>query len=535
MKTLLRLCLGLLALPVEAAETPPVAVAQEEARILTPPAPAAPRINGPRVYGVQPGHPFLYRIPCTGERPIQFSAQKLPAGLTLDENTGIISGNVTDRSHRTYEVVLRAQNQHGAAERVFKIVAGETLALTPPMGWNHWYTHYNRITDVLVRQAADAMLASGMADVGYQYVNIDDCWENSAASNKRQLDPQRTGPVRDASGRILPNRLFPDMKALTDYIHAKGLKAGLYTSPGPCTCGGFEGSYEHEAQDAKQFAEWGFDFLKYDWCSYQFIAEGGDPKTGTIPAWCNWKKNKLDLELYQRPYRLMADLLKKQDRDIVFNLCQYGMGDVWKWGKEVGGHCWRTGDDLGYELDRLFEVALHNAAIGASSGPGGWNDPDYIQIGRIGTARGQGQPRPCGMTPNEQYAYMSLWCLLAAPLIYSGDMNALDPFTLNVLCNPEVIEIDQDELGRCARVVPVDKDTFIMLKELADGSKALGLFNRGLVATRMQVTWSDLGLPGAQRVRDLWRQQDLGRFAKTFEAAVPRHGGVLIRIWPVTP
>ena len=535
MKTMLRLCLGLLALPVLSAEEPTAAVTQEEARILTPPAPLSPRINGPRVYGVRPGHPFLYRIPCTGVRPIKFSAQKLPAGLALDESTGIISGNVTDRSHKTYEVLLQAQNSHGAASRTFKIVVGETLALTPPMGWNHWYTHYNRITDVLVRQAADAMLASGMADVGYQYVNIDDCWENSAAGNKRLHDAQRLGSVRDASGRILPNRLFPDMKALTDYIHAKGLKAGIYTSPGPRTCGGFEGAYGHEAQDAQQFADWGFDFLKYDWCSYQFIAEGGDPKTGTIPAWCNWKKNKLELEIYQRPYRVMADLLKKQDRDIVFNLCQYGMGDVWKWGKELGGHCWRTGDDLGFELDHLFEVALRNADLGAFNGPGGWNDPDYIQIGRIGGAHGQGQPRPCGMTPNEQYAFMSLWCLLASPLIYSGDMNALDPFTLNVLCNPEVIEIDQDELGRCARVVPVDKDTFLMLKDLADGSKALGLFNRGLAATRMQVTWTDLGLPGAQRVRDLWRQQELGRFAKTFEAAVPRHGGVLIRVWPVNP
>ena len=239
MKTMLRLCLGLLALPVLSAEEPTAAVTQEEARILTPPAPLSPRINGPRVYGVRPGHPFLYRIPCTGVRPIKFSAQKLPAGLALDESTGIISGNVTDRSHKTYEVLLQAQNSHGAASRTFKIVVGETLALTPPMGWNHWYTHYNRITDVLVRQAADAMLASGMADVGYQYVNIDDCWENSAAGNKRLHDAQRLGSVRDASGRILPNRLFPDMKALTDYIHAKGLKAGIYTSPGPRTCESF--------------------------------------------------------------------------------------------------------------------------------------------------------------------------------------------------------------------------------------------------------------------------------------------------------
>ncbi|MCX7010835.1 MAG: putative Ig domain-containing protein, partial [Kiritimatiellaeota bacterium] len=340
----------------------------------TPPAPAAPRINGPRVYGVRPGHPFLYRIPCTGERPIKFSAQHLPAGLLLDESTGIVTGNVTDRAHRAYEVVLRAENQHGKAERTFKIAVGDTLALTPPMGWNHWYTHYNRISDALMRQAADVMVSSGMADAGYQYVNIDDCWMNAKGLSKYQTDEKRVGPVRDANGNIVPNAYFPDMKALTDYVHSKGLKAGTYTSPGESTCAGFGGALGHEAQDAKQFAEWGFDFLKYDWCSYGRVAG-----------------KKPDLATMQKPYRLMGDLLKQQNRDIVFNLCQYGMGDVWgdvwKWGAEVGGHCWRTAGDLGFELNRVFEVALKNAEHREWSKPGSWNDPDYIQIGMIGAQR----------------------------------------------------------------------------------------------------------------------------------------------------
>ena len=331
MKTMRKLLLALLVLPVLAAEPPPAAVVQEAAQILTPPPSPAPRINGPRVYGARPGHPFLYRIPCTGERPINFSAQNLPAGLALDAKTGILTGTTPARGD--YAITLVAENTHGKNERVFKLVVGDTLALTPPMGWNHWYVHYNRITDKLMRQAADAMIASGMADVGYQYVNIDDCWENSAVVDKRQSDPQRAGVVRDAQGNILPNRFFPDMKALTDYIHAKGLKAGIYTSPGPRTCGGFEAAYGHEAQDAKQFADWGFDFLKYDWCSYQYIAEGGDPKAGNVPACPAWKKGKLTLADYQQPYRRMADLLRKQERDIVFNLCQDGMGAVWKWGK----------------------------------------------------------------------------------------------------------------------------------------------------------------------------------------------------------
>lgn len=495
-----------------------VAMPQEAAIILTPPAPAAPRINGPRVYGVRPGHPFLYRIPCTGERPLKFSAQNLPAGLVLDEHTGIISGNLTDRTARTYDVMLQAQNNHGKAERVFKIVAGETLALTPPMGWNHWYTHYNRISDALLRQAAEAMIASGMADVGYQYVNIDDCWMNAPAMSKYQTDPKRVGPTRDASGNIVPNAYFPDMPGLTGYIHAKGLKAGIYTSPGALTCAGFEGALGHEAQDAAQFAAWGFDFLKYDWCSYSRVAG-----------------KKPDLAAMQKPYRLMGDLLKQQNRDIVFNLCQYGMGDVWKWGAEVGGHCWRTAGDLGFELNRVFEVALKNAEYREWSKPGAWNDPDYIQIGMIGTQTRRGtfeMAHPCPLTPSEQYAFMALWCLSAAPLFYSGDMGQLDPFTLNVLCNPEVLEVDQDELGQCGRVIPLGKKTFVMVKDLADGSKAVGLFNRGPVPARVTAVWSELGLGGAQRVRDLWRQQDLGVFEKTFEAGVPRRGGVLIRVWP---
>ena len=490
-----------------------LSVVATEPQILTPSPPVAPRINGPRVYGARPGHSFLYRIPCTGERPIKFSAQNIPAGLTLDNASGIISGTTPARG--TYPLTLVAENAHGKNERVFKLVFGDTLALTPPMGWNHWYTHYNRISDALMGQAADAMIASGMADAGYQYVNIDDCWMNAKGLSKHQTDPKRVGPTRDANGNILPNAYFPDMKGLADYIHDKGLKAGIYTSPGESTCAGFEGALGHEAQDAAQFAAWGFDFLKYDWCSYRQVAG-----------------KKPDLAAMQKPYRLMGDLLKQQQRDIVFNLCQYGMGEVWKWGADVGGQCWRTAGDLGFELNRIFDVALKNAEHREYSKPGAWNDPDYIQIGNIGSARGMGLPKPCSLLPNEQYAFMSLWCLLAAPLFYSGDMHTLDPFTLNVLCNPEVIEIDQDELGHCARVIGDEQPTFVMVKDMADGSKAIGLFNRGTQPTRMKIIWSDLGLRGVQLVRDVWRQQDLGVFDAAFEAGVPARGGVLIRAWP---
>ena len=483
----------------------------EKKVILTPKPPRAPRINGSKVYGCRPGNPFIYRIPTTGERPIQFAADGLPSCLRLDAENGIITGTAPARG--TLTLTLRARNRHGSAARAFKIVSGDTLALTPPMGWNHWYAHYNRVTDVMMRQAADVMVRTGMADVGYSFVNIDDCWMNAAPDAKRTPDPLRVGPFRDAAGNILPNKYFPDMRAMTDYIHAKGLKAGIYTSPGPLTCAGYCGAYEHEQQDARLFAEWGFDFLKYDWCSYSKVAA-----------------NDKSLAMMKKPYILMGGILKRLPRDIVFNLCQYGMGDVWEWGAEIGGHCWRTAGDLGAELNRIFAVALKNAEYRQWSKPGAWNDPDYIQIGFIGDARTNGAPKPCPLTPSEQYAFMSLWSLMAAPIFYRGDMSQLDPFTLNVLCNPEVIEVNQDPLGESARVVKLTDDTFLMVKRLEDGSHAVGLCNRGETKETVTAKWSDIGVNGPRIVRDLWRQHDLGKADGQFKAPVPRHGVVFVRI-----
>ncbi len=485
---------------------------RETPYLLTPAPKPAPRINGPAVYGCRPGNPFVYRIPTTGERPMTFSAAGLPGTLRLDPQSGIVTGTAPARGN--YAITWRAENRHGQATRAFRLKSGDTLALTPPMGWNHWYAHYHRITDTMAREAADLMVRHGLADVGYQYVSLDDCWMNAA----KHVDPLRVGPARDAQGNILPNRHFPEMRALTDYIHSHGLKAGIYTSPGPTTCAGFTGSYQHEAQDARTFAEWGFDFLKYDWCSYGRLVKG---QTG--------------LDVLQKPYRQMGDILRQLPRDVVFNLCQYGMGDVWEWGADVGGHCWRTAGDLGYELDRIFEVALKNAEHRAWSKPGAWNDPDYIQIGYIGSARTGGEPRPCPITPSEQYSFMSLWCLMAAPLFYSGDMTRLDEFTLNVLANPEVIAVDQDPLGQCGRVVPLDGDNFAMVKDLEDGAQAVGLFNRGEMPATLRIPWADLGRNGPQHVRDLWRQTNLGVIEEAFDARIPRHGVALIRVEQPSP
>ena len=225
-----------------------------ESEILTPSAKPGPRINGPLVYGCRPGNPFLYRIPCQGERPIHFKVKGLPPELKLDPVTGIISGKTPGKGE--YTVLIVAENSNGKDKRKLKIKAGDQLSLTPPMGWNSWYVHYNRISDKLMREAADNMISSGMADVGYQFVNIDDCWSTAGKSHPFTRDSSRIGTVRDGDGNILPNRHFPDMKSLTAYIHTKGLKAGIYSSPGLISCCGLTGSWQHEEQDAAQFSSW---------------------------------------------------------------------------------------------------------------------------------------------------------------------------------------------------------------------------------------------------------------------------------------
>ena len=480
--------------------------AEEKAVLLTPPPGPAPKINGPKVYACGPRHPFLYRIPATGRRPMQFTAEGLPAGLALDADAGILRGAVPEKGE--YRVTLRARNEQGQAERPLKIVCGETLALTPPMGWNSWYIHYNRVTEVHLREAAKQMIATGMADYGYQYVNIDDCWAVKHGDK----------PYRDAQNAVRPNAKFPDIKGMVDAIHAAGLKAGVYTSPGPWTCTDYVGAYQHEAADVKKFAEWGFDFLKYDWCSYDGVAGGKD------------------LAHLKKPYQLVAAELKKQDRDIVLNLCQYGMGDVWKWGGEVG-QCWRTTGDLGMagasnRLPGFYGIGFSNAQHWKHARPGCWNDPDYVLIGYVGDANQMGIGHKTTLTPNEQYSYMSMWCLMAAPLIFGGDMARLDPLTLNVLCNAEAIDVDQDALGRQARIVRKTGNEFILVKDLEDGTKALGLFNLGEAEATISAGWSDLGLSGRQQVRDLWRQKDLPAADEKFTATVPRHGVVFVKLRP---
>jgi alpha-galactosidase len=490
------------------AESQSATAGREDAVILTPQPPATPRINGAKIFGVRPGHPFLFTIPATGQRPMEFAVDGLPAGLQVDPQTGQITGSLAERGQ--YMVTFHAKNALGHAERKFKIVCGDTLALTPHMGWNSWYIWTDRVTDKIMRNAADAMVSSGLINHGYMYVNVDDCW----AVNLQSADPTYGGQPRDAQGNVNSNKRFPDMKALAAYIHSKGLKAGLYTSPGQTTCGGCVGAYQHEEQDARQFAAWGFDFLKYDWCSYESVAPHAS------------------LAGLQKPYRKMGDILKTLDRDMVLNHCQYGMGSVWQWGRKVGGHSWRTAGDLGAPYQGIainvfrdgFDLYGRNE-LQKYSGPGGWNDPDYLLLGYLSDGK-------TSLSPNEQYAHVSLWCLVTAPLIFSGDMARLDPFTLSLLTNDEVLEVDQDPLAKAALRVAKAGQLEVWAKDMEDGRKAVGLFNRGPRQADVTVKWSDLGITGKKIVRDLWRQKDLGTFDEQFSAPVGRHGVVLLSVRP---
>jgi len=467
-----------------------IAPIREPAIVLTPKPSAKPRINGARVYGARPGSPFLFSIAATGERPIAFSASGLPKGLQLDPQSGQISGVLNAPGN--YQVKLRAKNALGKAERNLRIVSGNTIALTPPLGWNSWNCFGCDVTEANVRSAADAMVASGLVNHGWTFINIDDCWEAG----------------RGEDGKILANEKFPSMKSLTDYVHSKGLKIGLYSSPGPKTCAEHEGSYKHEALDAARYAEWGFDYLKYDWCSYG----------GLVP--------RPDHAGLLKPYQVMREALNQVPRDIVFSLCQYGMGNVWEWGAEVGGNCWRTTGDITDTWSSMSRIGFGQAGHERYAGPGHWNDPDMLVVGYVGWSA---KVRPTRLTPNEQYTHITLWCLLCSPLLIGCDMTKLDDFTLNLLSNDEVLEVSQDPLGRQAARVARNGTTEVWAKNMEDGSKAAGLFNLGEEDAPVTASWSELGLTGKQTVRDLWRQVDLGRFTGQFQTTVPRHGVVLVR------
>ena len=490
--------------------------------ILTPAAPATPRINGANVFGVRPGSPVLFTIPATGDRPMAFSADQLPAGLEVDAKTGRLTGTLKTKGEFT--VTLRAKNALGAAEKKFRIVCGDQIALTPPMGWNSWNCFAGAVSAARVKSAAEAMVQSGLINHGWTYINVDDYWQNHRDSK----DPTLHGEFRDANGFIVPNQRFPDMKGLADYIHGLGLKAGLYSSPGPWTCGGCAASFQHEQQDAQTYANWGFDYLKYDWCSYGSIADGKLAADKSIPSWSEGRgRTNVDVAIY--PYQIMGKFLREQNRDIVFSLCQYGMADVWKWGGSVSGNCWRTTGDITDTWRSMSGIGFKQDQAAPFAQPGNWNDPDMLVVGEVGW----GRMHPSRLSADEQYTHISLWCLLAAPLLIGCDMEKLDAFTLNLLSNDEVLALDQDELGKQATCVIKDGDVRVYEKELADGGRAVGFFNLGVKSLPLEFKdFAKLNLTGEQVVRDLWRQQNVATVDTTKGAlslTIPAHGVVLYK------
>ncbi len=449
-------------------------------------------IHGPRITGATPGRPFLFLIPATGEPPLSFSARGLPPGLALDSRTGIISGSLREPGQWVARVTVRAAN--GSASRRLTIVGGtHKLALTPPLGWNSWNVWAGAVDADKVRAAADWMVKSGLAAHGFQYVNIDDTWEGQ----------------RDPNGEITTNRKFPDMKGLADYVHSQGLKLGIYSSPGPRTCAGFPASYQHEQQDADIWARWGIDYLKHDWCSYGGIAKGSS------------------LEELQKPYIVMRGALDHCSRDIVYSLCQYGMGEVWKWGAEIGANCWRTTGDITDTWGSMAGNAFREDGRYQYGGPGHWNDPDMLVVGKLGWGP---QIHPTRLTPNEQITHISFWCMTACPLLLGCDLAQMDAFTTDLMTNDEVLDVDQDPLGKPAERRAKEGMLEVWSRPLWDGTTAVALFNRGPAATQMTARWADLGLHGRQPVRDLWQQKPLGTFQDVFSATVPAHGTVLVKI-----
>jgi alpha-galactosidase len=494
----------------------------DEKYILTPAPKATPRINSAKVFGATAGNPFLYTIAATGERPMQFSVDNLPNGIVVSPHTGIISGVISARG--TYQVTLKAKNKFGATSQKLIIKIGDIIALTPPIGWNGWNAWETKIDREKVIASANAMIKTGLNNHGWSYINIDDAWQGV-----------RSGP----DTALQPNEKFPDIKGMVDYIHSLGLKVGLYSTPYVASYGGYVGAssdlpkggetkalimtnkqsfhhigkYKFETNDARQMAAWGFDFLKYDW--------------------------RMDVASTER----MSDALKKSGRDIVFSLSNNAPFEkVSDWARL--SNMYRTGPDIKDSWTSLFLTAFSLDKWGPYAGPGHWSDPDMMILGDVAIGP---TLHPTRLTPDEQYSHVSIFSLIAAPMLIGCPIEQLDAFTLNLLTNDEVIEINQDPLGKPARLVADEQGVQTWLKPMEDGSYAVGLFNIDGFGNTAEsyFRWGDeplksfefdfakIGLNGKWRIRDVWKQKDDGVFTGSIKTAIRHHGVVMLRLFPV--
>lgn len=467
---------------------------QEIPYILTPKEKESPKINNAGAFGCKPGVPFLFSVAATGKRPMNFAVTNLPKGLSFDASKGIISGNVEKEGK--YTIRISAKNKIGKDEKKIDLFIGiNQVIVTPPMGWNSWNCWGLSVSDERVKSSANAMISSGLANHGWNYINIDDGWESSK---------------RAENGTIRSNEKFPDMKLLGDYLHENGLKFGIYSSPGPTTCGGFLGSYQEEIKDANTYASWGVDYLKYDLCSYRKLYPSG-----------------LSLAQLQEPYIKMHEALKASGRNIVYSLCEYGMEDVWKWGNYIGGNVWRTTGDITDNWNSLKNIGFSQEVPASYNGSQyGFGDPDMLIVGFVGWGDHLHLTK---LTPSEQYTHISLWSLLSAPLMLGCDLERMDPFTYNLLSNDEVLAIDQDVAGKGPKKFELSKEIQVWVKEMADGSKAIGIFNLGESRLMRTVKLEEIGMVDNYQIRDVWRQKNLPAGNKV-EAIVPAHGVLLLKI-----
>lgn len=482
---------------------------KKEPYILTPKAPETPLVNNPAVYGATPGADFLWSIMASGEKPMTYDAIDLPEGLTIDNATGVISGSVKNKGD--YPVILTATNQLGSDAKRVIIKIGDTISLTPIMGWSSWNCCRFDASDKILRETADIMHEK-LHPYGWTYVSVDDGWEAAE---------------RNQDGSLSGNANFPDFKDLADYIHSKGMKLGIYSSPGPTTCGDYIGSYQHEFIDAKTWADWGVDYLKHDYCSHTQVEK--DSSEGSIRA----------------PYDLMRQALDSAGRDIVYCV-GYGAPRVWAWAPEAGGNHWRTTCDITDHWNVVQAIGNCQDVCAPSTAPGHFNDPDMMVVGQVGG--GWGAPKhPTLLTPDEQYAHVSLWSLLSAPLLLGCDLQLLDEFTTSLLTNREVIAVNQDPL--CAPAVKKTVENGqIWYKPLADGSIALGCFNMDpyfvlwdqndaqamqLRDYEFEISLPELGFDYPVIIRDIWRNADIMTDATgTIKLTVPYHGVKFIKITP---
>ena len=468
----------------------------------------APQVHGPRVVGFSPGHPFAYAIPVSGQAPLTFGATGLPPGITLDARTGLLHGTVASASRSI--VTLTVRNAKGAATSELTLVCGDhDRALTPPMGWNAFGVYGDTVSDAQIRAAADHLVSTGLAAHGYRYVCLGDAWEGT----------------RDDAGNLRPNRRFPDMRALADYVHAKGLRFGLYSAATPQTCSGYPGSPGHEAQDARTFASWGVDYLTYDWC----------PDAGAAPSTTNAAPSPLppmNAAEMEPAFARMGEALSKSGRDIVFaasvQKTQRYMSefdDPVEWAAKAGADTFTLSSGL-FDSDKIIrDYASERARFSGRAGDGHWADLGLLMVGRIGFPK----PHLTRLTPPEQMTQMTLWAMYASPLFVSCDLAHLNPNDLNhdtyaLLANDEVIAVDQDPAGHPVRVLGGDGTRTIWTRSLADGRVAVALFNGAGTSQNVRIRLADLDMTGAQPVRDLWRLRDLPPVSDAFETQVAGHG-----------